>query len=168
MPLKFKLYYASSLYLLIWSAWLFLYGSYETFTDDHTDGNFIYDFLALFLIALIIFKAILSLKATCYYKNSISYSKSGKIVFIIGFCINVVLFIGILLLCIFVIIPDFRQERDYDSTPSYETRLMSISFVITVICSAYLCIFDLILLKAISKKQRENLLSFELETNDPM
>jgi len=164
MPLKFKFYYAASLYLLLWGSALVLFVAYTFVTEEFGGQDFEWASLFLTIIILLLYKTALSIKAIRFYNKTILPSTLQKRLFIAGFCYIILFSVGISLLCLLLIVPeDFLRTREYYSTVRVRQLFLDISFFVANIAAIYLAIFDLILLKAIRIKQRDNLLSFEFE-----
>lgn len=120
------------------------------------------------VVATWAFKATLSLKALSHYKHITSHTKKERIIFIAGYCLNV-FFSGILLMDIFIVIPqDILQKTGYHGSLQLTDILLDALLFIATVCSAYIGVFDLLLLKAIRNKQLDNLLSFETNNIEPI
>jgi hypothetical protein len=169
MPIKFKIYYASSIYMLLWSTGIFIYGAYSMLTEDFARGDTGIGLLILLAFGLTGVKTIFNLRALRNYKQSSMPSGTERVLFIIGFCFIILMAIGLLLLSFFVIIPsDFRRQAYNDSYSISNYRLLFVdsSFFIAGACAIHMAIYDLILLKEIGRKQIDNLLSFEIESDE--
>ncbi len=136
-------------------------------TDTGDEANAFYQILSIFLMLLIITKTVMSIGAVQRYTKNKQFSKTGRVLFIIGFGLICLVAIGLLLMCVFVIVPEEFFKHPFEKYgPSLKDLLMDISFFVATICAINIAIFDLVLLKAIRTKNEENLLSFELdETN---
>jgi len=165
MPTKYKIHYACTIYLLLWASGMFLLGLY--FTVSEPGSNAAGPVLFLFILALVITKATTGLLVIKHYKKSTLPSKALRVIFIIGFGIICLVALTIVLLSVFLIIPeDFTRHRDdMYGGQRYDELLLDISFFIGGICAIYVAIFDLVLLNATQKQHEENLLSFELDNN---
>lgn len=165
MPLKFKLYYACAMYLLLWASLFFMWMFYQS--AIHGMGSEIGIILTAFLIvALNIVTGVTGIRAIKHYKQASSLSKTERAVFIAMYCFNILFAIGVSLLLGLVIIPEMFRRRDYfDYIPrlNIEDLALSTGLLFAGIASIYLAVTGLFLLKAIRLKQRENLLSFEIK-----
>jgi len=165
MPLKWKIYNACATYLLVWGTAFSLWGVYKTIENGVVNNDTIGIVVLFSILAIIIAKAVLSLKAIRHYKEATLPGRAEKVLFIIAFCFIVLFNTGALLAAIFFIIPEIYR-RDYNTNaPGLLEVVLVFGLFAAGVVSVYLVITDLMLLKAIRKKQQDNLLSFEIETN---
>jgi hypothetical protein len=168
MPLKFKIYYACSLYLLLWAGGIFSYGLYSMLTDTSHD-NTLPQYFALFILTLIVYNAASSMVAVRRYRKSKMPSKVGRVLLIIGFAFNCLLSLAILALLIFVVVPDdfFRiTDTSQYGLSSTTVFLQDVSIFLADVCAIQLAATGLALLKATNKKYNDNLLSFEIDNDE--
>ncbi len=164
MPLKWKIYYACCLYTLSWITIIYAVAGFATIKDGFRDTTALAISLALLVFVIIVGKCLLSFRAISHYKNNTLQSKIEKVLFIISFGLIILVAIGIVLLSIFIIIPeDLLSRGDIYEAPRkipLSELVLDYSFFAGGVCSIFLAIFDLILLKAIRKRYYDTLLSF--------
>ncbi|HWB24693.1 MAG TPA: hypothetical protein VG738_04395 [Chitinophagaceae bacterium] len=164
MPIKFKLYQACALYLLLWGSGFLLWAIYESVRSGIERNDAVPIILAFLILSLVVVKAVLSIRAVKHYRDAALHTKYEKGLFIAGYCFIILFTAGILLLIVFVIVPeDFyrRYKLGYQLAP--QEALMDTGICLADAAAIYLAILGLPLLKAIRARQAENLMSFEIE-----
>ncbi len=162
MPVKWKIYYACSLYLPLWSCamMILLLFNPQANKADPDNLNFTIFFCSMFLI--LILKSILSFKGVSHYKRNTRHSKTERILFIVGFGLNVLIAIVFSIVSVLVSINLIKYKGGVNTDVRYYAGqlLYAVSFLTTAICCIYFSIFDLILLRAIRKKYYSSMLNF--------
>jgi hypothetical protein len=158
MPLKWKIYYWCSLHLLLYATLLFFNSCFNLLTEGVNAEKIINFALGLVFLVALSAKAELSIKGVHHYKNGRLFSKTGRIFFIIGFCVfgGFTLF-GIWFSISSVILVDFSNKQNLESFSSRRYFIMDCLFLMAVVSSTVLAIFDLMLLKAIRKKYNDSI-----------
>ena len=149
MPLRWKIYYLCSLYMMAWSIYAFIDFSVEYLPNVKfysKKEQTIYS-LSIIFILLVISKGIISLKLIGYFRNRQFLSKTNYRIFIASFITNTVLII--------VLAHEIYLFTRY-LLFSYSTDHLGVSvkvgqsvFIFLFLPCVYILIFDFPLLKAI-------------------
>ncbi len=156
---------------MLWCAGFLLLTAYFYFTQSHSDSAFVFVLLLWLLLGACITKAVFSFRAVHHFKNKTVPAKSEKVWFIILFSLNILFAAIVFLLSVLEVIPsDFSQQGFVLSKGhvNYRELLMDCSLFAVFFSSAYLAVFDLMLLKAVRKTHYDDLMSFEIGINKEM
>jgi len=166
MPVKWKIYYACTMYLFLWALGMVLYLLYLQLNE--LNGQAFPGFMiACIVLAAWAYKSVLSLTAIKHYKSAITYTDKQKKGFMVGYYLNCMLCVGTMALCAFVVIPnDFMSRGDLVPGPSSVEQLVDFLLFAALACATYLAAIDLALLKTIRQKQLDSLLNFELNDKE--
>ena len=161
MPLKWKIYCVYSVYVFLWGAGFFFILLYDALTSHLRDDDaFFHDFLIglLFWMPL---KAILSLKSLRHYRKSTIPNKWERRLIRISFCITIIaicflIVISLPLLVEFVLYPsDFVN---HDEKYPFRALAIAVSILLATICTVFVNVLDISVLKAIRKKYYDSLI----------
>lgn len=165
MPLQFKLYYVCAMYLLLWGSGFFMWMFYQSAAHG-TGGETAVIFTAFLIVALVAATGVIGIRAVKRYKEASLLSKTEQRFFIALYCYIILFAIGVSLLLGLLIIPEELRRRNYNGYTgriNIEDMVLTGGLLLAGIASLYLAVTGLLLLKAITLKHRENLLSFEIE-----
>jgi len=162
MPLKWKIYYLCSLYLLLSCTVFFCMLVYTAITTSSAAGEIIKSYIiAAAVLAALSFKSVLSIRAIGHFKNYTPHSKFERAAFIAGFCFTLIFGITGFVLCLTIMIPeDFTRHGDQQPLAfgDFSEMVIDFSLFATVLCCLFFAVFDLFLLKAIRKRYYNNLI----------
>jgi hypothetical protein len=169
MPIKFRIYYACSLYLLLWSCTTGTLLYFKPLKDDGNHSNASLATTMYVLLVILILKSLLSIKSIQHYKTNTRYSKAGRKLVIAAFILTIIVTLFMSTTAIFMLgdIINNGEDRDSQGHVYINQILFHICFFSAVACSIYLCIFDLILLKAIRKGYYNPMLNFGKDIIEP-
>jgi len=171
MPLKFKIYYACALYVLLWVVTMMSFICFAFFRENHGSPS-ANDYLILsafwVVFGLYILKVTFSLRALRQYKLQALPGKAEKVFFIIFFAFTALFALIDIIACIAAIVDDAPDslrglvEHSNNPTVSNAAIIFAVSFFIITLSTIYLAIFDLVLAKAIKRKYYNSLANFEI------
>jgi len=163
MPVYIKLYYTCAIYFLLWFTGLGIWFTYNIIRYAvHDRDGAIAAMLILLVLAVTLVKGLVSIKAWQCYRRAAQLTTAAHRLFVTMYYFTLLLGLGLLLLVIFVIPGDLRQNYTYGSWLSPTIILLDGGVLLLTIASVYFAITDWFMLKAIRKKQEENLMSFEV------
>jgi hypothetical protein len=169
MPVKFKIYYACSLYLLLWGCAMTTFLYLTPLKDRLGRPNTAITITMCLLFVILIVKSLLSIKAVHHYKSNTRHSKGGRRLFISTFCLTILVTLIMSATAILMLGNLIKNGEDTDAQGHvYISQLLyHVLYFTATACSIYLCILDLILLKAIRKGYYNPMLNFGKDIIEP-
>ncbi len=147
MSVKWQLYYLCNLYLLIWPIVMVALLLWNIIDGTVVYPGGIYIICVMLLLLFFISKAAASVNFYTKFKEGHPCSRPARIFFLILFCINLAITVFMLCICILNI------PKGLPTNVDYFIMLVYLSLAFTVACSVYACIFDLPLMKEITRVQ---------------
>lgn len=164
MPLRWKIYYWCSTYMVAWGVFMLLFLCYGILVRRISTGDDYAIFAVMFILVLLMLtKSILSIRTTNHYKNATVLSKIERLFFVILFITTTGFILLVIAFCVIYVIPQYFLQSDA-KTLSLAPRLnvltaFYISIFILMFTGCFVSICDLFLLKAIRKKHYGSLIS---------
>jgi len=152
MQIKWKIYYWCSLYLVVWSVYVFIdfIVEYLLNTKFYSKKEQIIYSLSIIFTLLVISKGIISLKLIGYFRNRLFLSKTNYRIFIVSFITNFVL-IAVLAREIYLFIHYLLFSYGTDHL-GVSVKVGQSLMVILLLPCLYILIFDFPLVKAIRRQ----------------
>lgn len=96
MPVKWKIYYACSLYNILFIIAFVCVRLYALFLGNKPVADILDDVLNIILVLAVASKSFLSIKFLGYYSNNEKYGHTEQVIFIVGFFFNILFLIVII------------------------------------------------------------------------
>lgn len=164
MPAYIKMYYACTIYFLLWAAIIFIWLTYNLMHYGVEGAeSLLATLIAYLVVAIVLAKGAVSVKAWQSYRQAMQLTNTVKRLFIIVYYVTLLLGMGMLLLNVFVIPDDLKRSYAAGFNLDATIILLDGGVILLTLACIYFAIADWFLLKAINKKYEENLLSFEVD-----
>ncbi len=150
MPVKWKIYYACSLYNLLCYLGIIGLLVYGLIKDHNSPTDIVEMCLVVCAFIIASFKCLLSLKFVGYFLSKKMFSKTERVFYIIGYCVNALILVLVAVIIFSIVRNIFFSRYPYHPDPLQLIIYIGVGMLVFTICTNI--IFDFPLSKAIRKQ----------------
>jgi hypothetical protein len=155
MEMRWKIYYACSIYAFLWSTIFFVIVLHEWDSD-----NKIFSFALACLLLGMSLKSALSLKSAIHYRRGTAPLPLERTFILVGFCANIVFVIIMIALLIPLLYDFISNPSNYykqDERLPYLQVFVIFSFIVVAVCAILINVYDVVILRAIRKRCHDSI-----------